>query len=273
MATRHSRYPEIAAALRARILAGEWEPGARLPQLRDLARQYEANRDTVGRAIVELESEGLVWAVPRRGTQVRHGMSRLRRSRGNLVKRIEGTGEPGYSFPGAGTQEVWVYHVPCTARLDKLTDPRLAGMLGVPAGTKVVHWHSVTGPPGEPPFQTNDSWIHPRGAAGTADVAGESPAPGDWLYRLEIAGHWPIEWSEIYRVRMPAKEEAALLHIPVSLPVQEIVRVGTSGMDGLPIEVTQHVIPGDRVEQVAILRRDENARDPWPGRADSAGAG
>ena len=41
----------------------------------DLARRYGVNRDTLARAIAILEAEGLVWAVPRRGTVVRYGMS------------------------------------------------------------------------------------------------------------------------------------------------------------------------------------------------------
>ena len=54
----HSRYQEIAAQLRGRIEAGEWEPGARLPRLDDFAAEYGANRDTIGRAIGVLETEG-----------------------------------------------------------------------------------------------------------------------------------------------------------------------------------------------------------------------
>ena len=98
--------------LRFRILNGEWEPGANLPRMTDLARRYAVNRDTMARAIAILEAEGLLWAVPRRGTVVRHGMSRPRRPRGNLVKRNAGTDEPGYSFPSASAQEVWVHHEP-----------------------------------------------------------------------------------------------------------------------------------------------------------------
>jgi DNA-binding GntR family transcriptional regulator len=259
------RYLEIAAELRGRILAGEWAPGSTLPRMTDLSREYGVNRDTLARAIAVLEAEGLLWAVPRRGTIVRHGMSRPRRPRGNLAKRNVGTDESGYSFPSASAQEVWVHHVPRIARLEKLTDPRLAGMLGVPEGTEVMHRHRVTGPEGEPPFQANDSWIHPRGTADAPEVAEAAAAPGDWLYRLEAAGHWPISWRETHRARMPTREEAGLLQIPVTLPVLEITRVGTSGKDGLPIEVTQYVIPSDRVEQIVVLERDDNARDPWPG--------
>jgi DNA-binding GntR family transcriptional regulator len=259
-----SRYLDIAAELRRRILGGEWEPGAKLPRMTDLAAAYGVNRDTLARAIAILEAEGLLWAVPRRGTVVRYGMSRPRRARGNLVKRNVGTEGPGYSFPSASAQEVWEHHVPRVNRLDKLDDPRLAAMLRVAPGTEVMHRHRVTGPVTEPPFQTNDSWIHPRGTAAAPDVADNPDSPGDWLYRIEAAGHGPLTWRETHRARMPSKEEADQLQIPVTLPVLEIVRVGYSAKDGLPIEVTQYVIPSDRVEQTVVLERAEGAQWPWP---------
>jgi len=234
----------------------------------DLAREYRVNRDTLARAVALLEAEGLVWAVPRRGTVVRYGMVRPRRPRGNLVKRNLATGAPGYSFPSASGQEVWKHHVPPTARPEKLTDPRIARMLGVSEGTEVMRRFRVTGPETEPPFQINDTWIHPRGAAAVPEVANQAPGPGDWIYRLELAGHGPISWRETHRARMPVKEEADLLQIPMTLPVLEIVRVGTSAKDNLPIEVTMYVIPSDRVEQVVVLERDESAAWPWPGQPD-----
>ena len=133
-----SRYPGIAADLRDRVLGGEWEPGATMPRMSDLARGYGVNRDTLARAVAILEAEGLIWAVPRRGTIVRHGMSRPRRLRGNLVKRNLATDSPGYSFPSASGQEVWKHRITPVARHEKLTDPRLARMLGVPEGTEVI---------------------------------------------------------------------------------------------------------------------------------------
>lgn len=269
MAGQAGRYLEIAADLRTRILGGEWEPGAKLDRMADLAREYGVNRDTVARAIAILEAEGLLWAVPRRGTLIRHGMSRPRRLRGNLVKRNVATDNPGYSFPSASGQEVWKHHIKPIARPEKLTDPRLARMLGVPEGTEVMRRLRVTGPETEPPFQINDSWIHPRGVTEAPEVADQEPGPGGWLYRLEAAGHGPIEWREHHRARMPGKEEADLLQIPVTLPVLEVVRVGLSARDGLPIEVTMYVIPSDRVETVQVLERDESAAWPWPGQPGS----
>jgi GntR family transcriptional regulator len=259
----HSRYKDIAAQIRARIEAGEWAPGSKLPRLDDLAKEYVANRDTIGRAIGELETEGFVWAVQGRGIIVRYGTMRPRRPRGNLVKRNVATDNPGYSFPSASGQEVWKHHVPRAASMKPLNDPRIAKLLGVPVGTEVMRRFRVTGPESEPPFQINISWIHPR-AADVPGVASPAPGPGDWLYRLEKAGHWPISWMEIHRARMPTKEEAGLLEIPTSLPVLEIVRVGTSGSDGKPVEVTEYVVASDRVETVHVLHRDESAEGPWP---------
>jgi DNA-binding GntR family transcriptional regulator len=267
----HSRYLDIAAKIKARIEAGEWEPGARLPRLDDFADQYEANRDTIGRAIAVLESEGYVWAVQGRGIIVRYGMMRLRRPRGNLVKRNLATDSPGYSFPSASGQEVWKHHIPPVAAPEPLADPRIAKLLGVAVGERVMRRFRVTGPESEPPFQINISWIHPRGVADAPEVASQAPGPGDWLYQLEKAGHWPISWVEFHRARMPTKDEAGLLEIPVSLPVLEIVRVGTSGGDGQPIEVTEYIVASDRVETVHVLHRDESAQLPWPGDSDGTG--
>ncbi|MEV4098576.1 GntR family transcriptional regulator [Streptosporangium saharense] len=267
----HSRYLDLATQIRTRIEAGEWEPGARLPRLDDFAAQYGANRDTIGRAIAVLESEGYVWAVQGRGIIVRHGMMRLRRPRGNLVKRNVATDGPGYSFPSASGQEVWKHHVAPTVSDEPLTDPRIAKLLGVPPGTTVTRRFRVTGPQSEPPFQIAVSWIHPRGLADAPEVTGQATGPGDWLYRLERAGHWPISWIEFHRARMPTKDEAALLEIPTSLPVLEIVRQGVSGGDGQPVEVTEYVVASDRVETVHVLHRDESAQHPWPDPADTNG--
>jgi len=257
----HSRYLDIAAKIRERIEAGEWEPGARLPRLDDLAAEYGANRDTVGRAISVLETEGYVWAVQGRGIAVRYGTMRPRRQRGDLVKRNQQA--RGYSFPSASGQELWKRHGEATSAHARLDDPRIAKLLGVPVGSEVLRRYRVTGPITEAPFQINISWIHPRVAHLAADVD-PNPAAGEWLYRIEKAGHWPIKWTEFHRARMPSKDEATVLEIPTGLPVLEIVRQGLSGDDGDPVEVTEYIIASDRVETVHILGRDESAKEPWP---------
>ncbi len=58
----------MAASLRQRIAAGEWDSGDALPTVGALAEHYEVARATVTRALHVLEAEGLVRIVPRWGT-------------------------------------------------------------------------------------------------------------------------------------------------------------------------------------------------------------
>lgn len=257
----NARYREIAEAIKARIEAGEWKLGDKLPTLDELADEVGADRNTVARAVKVLETEGYLLAIQGSGITVRWGARRPRRKRGDVVKR--NALSLGYSFPSASGQEQWMRHGKATSEPTRLDDQRIADLLKVKRGTKVLRRFRVTGPHGEAPFQINISWIHPRAADLATDVPA-NPAAGEWLYRIERGGHWPIGWREIHRVRMPSGDEAALLQIPTSLPVLEIVRVGLSGADGEPVEVTEYIIASDRVETEHVLQRDEDAQLPWP---------
>jgi DNA-binding GntR family transcriptional regulator len=62
-------YEQLAAALRARITAGEWSHGP-LPSVKALQQDYGVGRDTVLRAVELLRDDGVVFTVPRRGTYV-----------------------------------------------------------------------------------------------------------------------------------------------------------------------------------------------------------
>ncbi|MFG3533033.1 GntR family transcriptional regulator [Streptomyces sp. NPDC047917] len=64
-------YRQLANDLRAAIARGEYAPGDVLPHLRDLATEYGMAKQTASQAITELEDEGLVQAVRKRGTVVR----------------------------------------------------------------------------------------------------------------------------------------------------------------------------------------------------------
>ncbi len=259
--TLNSKYEEIASAIQKRIEEGEWAPGSRLPVLDDFAAQYSVNRNTIHRAIGVLETMGYVAATKGSGAVVRYGAVRPRRPRGHLVKR--NLWLRGYSFPSASAGEQWMKHGESDKTPTAVTDDRLARLLGVKVGEVVPRRFRITGPIGEAPYQINISWIHPRVAELVADVD-KDPAAGEWLYRIEVAGHWPISWIEFHRARMPSKEEAKHLQIPASLPVLEIVRQGTSGGDQKPVEVTEYIIASDRVETVMVLERDNGAAEPWP---------
>lgn len=69
MPRRPERPSEIVAAdLRRRLEAGEWEVDEALPTTLALASEYEVSQSTITRAIRALAAEGLVRTVPRWGT-------------------------------------------------------------------------------------------------------------------------------------------------------------------------------------------------------------
>jgi len=263
------RSQEIADDLRRRIQEGEWQPGEVLPPMAELAVQYKAARNTVAAAIEMLEDERLLWAARKRGTVVLRPGERRTIQRGNLVRRNTQHVAPdgtkvvgGYNFPAAQSgDEVWVHHIPPTADLAPIPD-RPAHKLKVLPGTLVLRRRRCTSPAGEAPFQLSDTWIHPAAYAEVPAVAEPGAGPGAWIDRLEEAGHGPLQWIEIQRVRMPVKEEADLLQIPTRIPILEILRIGYSARTERPIEVTVVRIPGDRVEIISKLERDASAA--WP---------
>ena len=55
-------YTQRTARLTQAIIAGEFQPGERLPTVRDLAVEAGVNPNTVQRALAELERDGLVFS-------------------------------------------------------------------------------------------------------------------------------------------------------------------------------------------------------------------
>lgn len=252
-----TRYPEIAADLRGRILAGEWQPGDRLPGYKDLTLTYSAGRGVIQMALEMLEAEGLIVVVKKSGIRVRQRPERRRVPRGTRVHRRRPV-EGGYSFAATNPDDPpWVDCIPPT-RGERPINPRAAELLGVEAGTPVFCRRRCRAPQGEPPFGLSESWILPEVVEAAPGVREQGP-PGGYLDRIEEAGHGPLDWHEITRCRMPTKDEASALDIPDRLPVMEISRVSVSARTGGPVEVTVMVTPSDRIETVVHLERDESA--------------
>jgi DNA-binding GntR family transcriptional regulator len=61
-------YELVAADLRTRIAANEWQQDEALPTVGQLAEHYEVSRATITRTLRILAAEGLVRVVPRWGT-------------------------------------------------------------------------------------------------------------------------------------------------------------------------------------------------------------
>ncbi|MFE3381899.1 GntR family transcriptional regulator [Streptomyces anulatus] len=250
---------EIADAIRTRVTGGEAQPGETLATIADLAAEYGVARETVRSAVAQLESEGLVRPVLRRGIVVQERVPRRRIRRGQLVTRNP---HYGYVFPATHDRmEPWQTHGSPYRSMEP-APALVADTFGVESGAEVLRRRRVTSPEGEPPFQIVDTWLSPAAVADAPRIAEPSTGPGGYIDRLEEAGHGPITWQETTRVRMPTTEEARLLNTTTTLPVFEITMVGRSGRTDDALEVTVKVIPGDRVELVADLVRHESAA--WP---------
>jgi len=65
------RFTAISANLRERIQAGEWAETRTLPNERELAQTYGVARNTLRKALDELEAEGIVSRQIGRGTELR----------------------------------------------------------------------------------------------------------------------------------------------------------------------------------------------------------
>jgi GntR family transcriptional regulator len=73
-------YLQIADAVRRAIAVGSLQAGDRLPPIRETAVQTRVNRNTVGRAYLELEHQGLVQARQGSGFYVTDGGAERERS-------------------------------------------------------------------------------------------------------------------------------------------------------------------------------------------------
>ena len=70
MAIRRLSYRQIADDLAARIAAGEYPPGGKLPSYSELAAMYSCSITTAQSALRVLRERGLTYSEPGRGTYV-----------------------------------------------------------------------------------------------------------------------------------------------------------------------------------------------------------
>ena len=60
----------IYKSLLGKILSGEWKPGDWFPAERDIAEQMGVSRSSLHHAVLQLERDGFVHVLARKGTQV-----------------------------------------------------------------------------------------------------------------------------------------------------------------------------------------------------------
>lgn len=142
------RYLQLAKEIYKNIEKGELDPGSRLPSIRTLSQQYQLSKNTVIRALRELEDQKLIQANPRQGFVVSaaHKTSPMLQPRkvtmGSTAFSVLGAANKpgnlalGSAYPDARWPTVrWFYQQQAkTARLWALENSRRRSHYSTPPG-------------------------------------------------------------------------------------------------------------------------------------------
>lgn len=82
-----SIYLQLMEYIQRRIISGDYEPGEKLPSVRDLAAQAKVNPNTMQKALVELERGGLIYTNRTSGRFITEDIGLIRETKHRLAKQ------------------------------------------------------------------------------------------------------------------------------------------------------------------------------------------
>jgi GntR family transcriptional regulator len=234
-------YRQLANALRAAILGGEFAPGTPLPSEAALSERYKVSRPTVRQALAALRAEGLVTVVMGKGSFVRQTVG----NPATLDRRVTAAGNGGYAQPDDDTATV---EEPTTYRTN--TDAVTGPLLGMGEN--------------EPVFATDRLTEHTDPATGATvralrrvfvpfAVAEATPLEDDpWrtpsaLYAVLAGQGHHLSWREYVSARMPLPDEASTLGIGDGTPLLHLHRVTLTDGTPLALEEIRTTAEGQRL--------------------------
>ncbi len=234
-------YLRVADDLRARLAAGDWAVGERLPGRGELGEHYGVSPSVVQRAQERLIIEGLLEGRSGSGTYVRTPRERLRMLRSHPA----GQGQRGSVLDGLdalGPGLTW------TARSEArvAAPPGAAARLAVGTGALTVHTRYVFLAE-ERPVQLTESWE-------PMDLTGETPvllpeagplAGQGVVTRMRSIGVTVSRATETPRPSRAGQEQANLLGISVGDLVTRIERTYYD-TTGRPVETADITVPDAR---------------------------
>ncbi|WP_067132910.1 GntR family transcriptional regulator [Microtetraspora malaysiensis] len=238
---RSSLYQQVAAELRKAIYAGALGPGDQIPTEAELMEAHRVSRNTVRLALGELENEGLILRMRRRGTFVRERRPLLLRPQHELLPLR--TGEPrSDAFVHAVTSEGREAGQDIEVAIVEPPED-VATRLALADRALAVVRRRLRYVDGQP-YNTNDSYF-PYVIVADSEIA----RPGD-IRRggnrvLEELGHPQVRVVDDISARMPTPDEASRLQIEPGTPVVVYVRVGYDPED-VPVRVAVSVLPADK---------------------------
>jgi GntR family histidine utilization transcriptional repressor len=221
-------YLRVKSFLKAGLAGGRWAPGAQMPSESELVSEFAVSRMTVGRAIRELQAEGLVTRVQGVGTFAAH-LSRVSSTLTirDLHEEILARGH---------THQARVV----IARAEDAPQ-ELARQLGLPSAGQVFHTLIVHFENGVS-LQCEDRYVNP--ACAPDYLAQDFTRITPTQYLLGVAPLWEAQYS--IEAGPPTAQEAKLLGIDVRDPCLIVVR-RTVNRD-VPITLARLVHPGARYQ-------------------------
>lgn len=78
--SRRPIYEQLVESIRKNVLRGMLSPGEQLPSVRSLAGELTINPNTIQKAYVELERQGVIYSLPGRGSFISENVSVLAKS-------------------------------------------------------------------------------------------------------------------------------------------------------------------------------------------------
>ena len=226
--TTQAPYARVKNFLKDGLASGQWVPGNQMPSEAELVAQFAVSRMTVGRALRELQAEGLVTRVQGVGSFAAH-LSRVSSTLTirDLNDEIVARGH---------THQASVV----LAQAEK-AGASLAAQLGLKSGAQVFHTlivHSENGVP----LQCEDRYVNPACAPDYLNTDFQKTTPTQYL--LTVAPLWEAQYS--IEAGSPTAQEAQLLGIGAHDPCLIVVRRTINR--GVPITLARLVHPGTRYQ-------------------------
>lgn len=209
-------YEQMAAEMRARIMAGDLLPGTQLPSTAHLVTEFGVSNTTVQKALAVLKAEGYLTSRQGKGVFVRDRQP-FRVEIGAYFPPTPG----GYSY-----ELLEVAEVPAPSAV--------AAAFNMEAGDRVLLRRRLLRHAGRP-VEIERSY-YPLEMAGGTELAGSQRIPGGAPRVLASLGYELQYLVDAVSSRMPTNEEIDLLALP-EVPVIRQFRVAYTHEDR-PVEVS-----------------------------------
>jgi len=230
----------IAAEIRKLIMAGDWEPGRKVPTNEELRAQYATSNVTIQRALQILKDERFLEGQTGVGVFVRSGRAQTIEPAHYIAPS-----EPGQPYrwlsEAARRQQLSKYRM--LAVRESVPPTEVARALRLEEGG-VALLRSRIGFLDDQPAELVHSYYPIELARGTR-LADRRLIPGGSPALLQEMGYPTRSQDDVVAARSATTEEYEALEIPRDVPVIEVFRIVYSD-DEKPIEVTLLTKPAHR---------------------------